>query len=452
MDVTRRMAHFGATLNLDSVPTQAISIAHSCLIDLIGVTLAGTSEAVSGIVADLARDEGAAPRATVFGTNLRTSVANAAMVNGTTGHALDFDDVSLPMRGHPSVTTGPAVLATAEELGASGADTLAAFVAGVEVTIALAYGVGRSHYATGWHTTSTLGTIGAAVGAARLLGLDTDQTQTAIGIAASMASGLRSNFGTMTKPLHAGHAARNGVCAATLAARGISSNQHVLEEPMGFFELFSRDAEPLSAVSELGQRWSLVDPGINLKRYACCYGTHHAIDGMLELRADYNLNVDKVKEILVKLPAGGKAALIHDCPNTGIQGKFSLPYALSAALIDGDLSLATFTDESVQRPEVQAVFPIITTQEAEGKPIGADDGRYAEVTVRISDGRQLHRRVEHPQGSPQKPMSKDQQEAKFRDCAALFEADRLDGVLVMLNQFKELSDVRSLTDNLFKQT
>jgi len=417
--LTDRLAEFVARLELDQVPEAARAVARNCMMDVIGSALVGVPEPASCGVFGLVRDEGSAPVATVFGAGFQTSAAAAALANGTSAHALDFDDVSPPMRGHPSVVCAPPALALAESLGRSGAETLLAYIAGMEVTVCLAYAVGRTHYDTGWHSTGTLGAIGAAAAAAKILRLDAERTRTALAIAASMSSGLRCNFGTMTKPLHAGHAARNGVTAAQLAAREFTANPAALEAPLGFIDLYTDSPDLETAVSRLGLEWFLLSPGINLKRHPCCYGAHHAIDALLALRERHDIRATDIEAIDVLVAPQGLAAVIHDRPRTGLEGKFSIPYTMAAAVVDGAVSLAAFTDAQVLRPELQSLLRRVHCREAEGRPSSVEMPRYAEVTVSLRDGSKVSERVTHPRGSAAVPMSPAELQAKFRDCASV---------------------------------
>src|SRR5215472_16756351 len=239
MGTTRDVAAWVAAASFEAMPAEVIDRARAGVIDTVGVILAGRDEPVTRIAAELVAEDGAAPVASHLGTTLMTSPEAAALLNGVAGHALDYDDVSASLTGHPSVVVLPAALAAAELMGASGAALLAAYVAGVEVTAKLGLAIGPAHYRMGWHATSTLGTLGAAMAAGTLLRLDAERLTNALAIAVSMASGSRQNFGTMTKPLHAGHAARCGVAAARLAGRGLTGDPTALEAPFGLFALMS---------------------------------------------------------------------------------------------------------------------------------------------------------------------------------------------------------------------
>lgn len=436
MSLTRTLAERIVATRYEELPAEAITEAKRAVLDTLGVALAGSREPAARIVADTVHELGGHAEATVWGLGLRCSALDAALVNGTAGHALDYDDVTTPMHGHPSVPLVPAALALAERTGASGQDVLTAFVVGFELECRVGRGMGPSHYGRGWHATSTLGTLGAAAVAARLLALDAQQTTMALGIAASMSSGLRRNFGTMTKPYHPGHAARCGLLAGLLAARGFTADDNALGGEMGFLNLFSAagDARP-ERVADWGTPWEIVASGISVKKYPCCFQTHRALDAELALRTAHGLTADMVEAVEVRAPRGSTVSLLHPRPRTGLEGKFSMEYAMAAALLDGRITLATFEDAAVQRPAVQALLPrisLVLDEAASGDPA---DG-YAVVTVRLRDGRTLTHRVDEPRGGPASPLTWDELVEKFRDCAA--------GVLDSAAVAQVIDTVRSL--------
>src|SRR5712691_838039 len=272
--------------------------------------LAGTSEPVAAIVRQVARAEGGTPLCRVFGTSLRTSPTWAALANGAAGHAHDFDDTNFALTGHPSVPLLAASLAAGEAEMADGATVALAYVIGFEIDGALGRALNPGHYTRGWHATASIGTLGCAAAAARILGLEMGPTGHALGIAASLASGLKENFGSMTKPYHAGHAARNGVLAARLAREGMTASASALEGRQGYAAAFSGAALPLGVFEKLGQRWEIVSSGIAVKPYPSCALTHAAIDALLDLRARHRLEPDAI--------AGVEVGVSHVVPSVQI--------------------------------------------------------------------------------------------------------------------------------------
>jgi 2-methylcitrate dehydratase PrpD len=427
---TERVADWATQVGPETMPAALPEVFRRAVLDTVACMIAGTREAPGRLLGEWVREEGGAPDAHVVGQRLKVPAPAAAWVNGTLGHALDFDDVNGAVHGHPSTVVVPAALAVAEQADRDGASLLAGYVAGVEVMAALGRALGHPHYERGWHATATLGTVGAAVAAARVLGLTPEAMRRAIGIAVSEAGGVRRNFGTMTKPLHAGLAARNGVVAALLAARGFEAAPDALEAPAGFFAAFSGDMPPADAettahraLEDLGQAWALLDPGLDVKRYPCCYATHRALDAMLELVADVHPEPDAVQAVHVRVPPGGLVPLIYRYATTGLQGKFSMAYVMAAALVDGQVGLATFSDAAVAREAVQRLQRRVTAEEDPGlgqHGYGQSPTRAGAVVVEVTmaDGRRWERAVTAPRGSAVRPLTWDELTAKLQDAVA----------------------------------
>ena len=455
MNISERLARFVA--ETEGVPQEAIAQAKRAVLDTLGVALAGSREESARAVAAWVREQGGRAEATVLGQGLRAPAPDAALANGVAGHALDFDDVSVPMRGHPSVPLLPAVLAVGEKAGSSGRDLLTAFVLGFEVETRLGRAIGEAHYALGWHATSTLGTVGAAAACARLLGLDAGRTRMALGIAASLAGGLQQNFGTMTKPLHAGWAARNGVVAAELAARGFTADPLALEGESGqtparrggFLRAMSGGAEvDLAPLATPGEPFEITSSGIGVKRYPCCYAVHRSLDAVLDLRARRGIDAGSVAAVKVEVSRGTLLPLRGEPPVTGLQGKFSLEYCLAAALIDGGVGLSSFTDEAVRRPAVRALMAKV--EATEGAEAGSFPiGGYAEVRIVLHDGTEHDVRVDTPRGDPSRPLSWDELAGKFRECAgAVLSAETTERIVSLVERLEDLPDVQGLTEAL----
>ncbi|MCW2839316.1 MAG: MmgE/PrpD family protein [Aeromicrobium sp.] len=402
---------------LGPVSDEVMDLAKRTLVDTVGVALAARAEPAVTI---LEKTLGTLPDgpSTVWATGARTSATTAALLNGTAGHALDFDDVTDITYGHPSVVLWPAIFAAAEQEGSDGRSMLEAFVVGFGVQVALASAMDvRAHYGAGWHSTATIGVIGAAAGVSRLMGLDDEQTRCAIGLAASMAGGSRQNFGTMTKPLHPGMAAESAVMAARLASNGFTADVDQLDSPLGYFSMFSPGADVDAAVARLSGTEAFLEAGINVKKYPCCYNTHRTADATLDLRERDGIDPATIDSVHVVLEPGGFDPLLHHRPQTGLQGKFSVEYVIAAALLDGRVTLATFTDVQVQRPEVQELIAKVTWATADVPPFGpaAWDQAYSAITVETPAG-QLRMRTDVPRGDRRAPLSADDLEAKFIDC------------------------------------
>jgi len=441
MEMTERVASFIVDSRYEALPEEVVTAARRAILDTLGVTLAGAAEAGSRILLDSIEALGEAGTASVFGTGLRSSVPQAALANGTLGHALDFDDVNVSMRGHPSIPVLPAVLALAEQAGSPGREALTAFITGFEVECKLGRAVGPSSYAQGWHATSVLGSIGAAAAAARLLRLDADQTRHALGIASSMASGTRQNFGTMTKPLHAGIAARAGVEAARLASRGFTADPDILQAPLGFGPLFSPDGDwRPERLGDLGEPWDIITPGISVKKYPCFYMTHRAVDAALAATGGRLCSPAEVESIQIRAPAGSVSALIHHRPTTGLEAKFSMEYCVAAALLDGGLSLGSFDAEAVQRSTAQELLRRVEVVELAGTEMWV--APQTQLTVRLRDGSSLEAEVTREHGDPTDPLSWEELVEKYRDCASrVLPGDQVVRSLELIENLNEIDIV-----------
>ncbi len=404
-------------------PAEAIQAAKQGLLDTLAVILAGAQEPVAVAAADVARRLGGAPQASRIGTGERTSPDRAALINGAAAHALDYDDTQPSVGGHPSAVLIPAVLAVAEAEGSSGAAILEAYIAGVQVMGRVGRALGRAAYAKGWHNTSVLGPLGAAMACGKLLGLDHGQLRHALGISVSQAGGTRQNFGAMCKPVHAGWAAQAGVQAAYLAAAGVTADEDILEAPMGFFALWGRDDEPLP---EFGSPLEIAEPGLVVKRHPCCAATHRPLDAVLSLRERYGFGPADIAALHVEVGPGGLAPLIHDFPATGLQGKFSLRYTLAAAVTDGRITIDTFGPAKLRRAEVLGLMERIDRREVPG-------AAGATVTVELKDGTRASEQVRQPRS-----LGWDGVAAKFRDCAvSLPDAD---GIIEAVRRLDAIAD------------
>jgi 2-methylcitrate dehydratase PrpD len=427
-------------------PADARSRAAVALLDTVGVILAGASEPAAQIVQQVVADDGgdACP---VFGTSLRASAGGAALANGTAAHALDYDDMCFVSLAHPSAPLVPAALAAAELSGASGRAVLDAYVVGFEIEARLGRLMNPRHYQRGWHCTSTLGSIGAAAAASRLLGLDGAAAGHALAIAASEASGLKENFGTMVKPLHAGLAARNGILAASLAKRGMTASGVALDGPQGFLHATDSEGAALGdAIADLGARWEILETGITVKLYPSCAGTHPSLDAIRDLRRREGFGAEDVERIDVDVDSVTPTVLIYAQPANGLEAKFSMPFCAAAAVVYGRVGIDTFEAGSLTDPKVTALMARVVMRvdpslDGIGPPL-----TQARVSIRLRGGRVLTQAANGARGYPAQPASDDELGAKFLACARRTMSDpAAERALALLRQIDQVADVRSLT-------
>ena len=416
--LTQRLAEFVIDTDAAEVPREVIDASRDAVIDTLGVALVGGLDEVGEIALKYVRDLGARPEATIWGTHVASSVAEAAFVNGIFGHALDFDDVHANVHGHPSTTIVPAVLAAGETVGASGEAVLAAYAIGLEVAGKLGIAIGNGHYQRGWHATATTGVFASTAAAGRLLGLNVEQMRNALGLAASQASGLLRNFGTMTKPFHAGHAARCAVQSALLARAGFTADTSIFDGKSSFFATYSeKDAQPFEPlIDRMGKPWEATTPGMTYKRWPCCYCNHRPVGALLQMIAEHGIRADQVQAVEIGFPPGSDTALIHTNPQTGLEGKFSIEYVAAATVLDGKVGIDTFSDLMVQRPEVRAMMQKVRRYRVEDSKMYSGSIGYNDVTVRTTQG-EYKRREHRAPGSSEWPMSPAERDEKFMDCA-----------------------------------
>lgn len=446
-ELADKVSAFVVDNDFDKLRTDVVAAAKAAFLDCVGVALAGSDEDSARICAALAQQESRAAEATVIGQGFRTSATLAALCNGTSAHALDYDHSYL--MGQPTAGLIPAVLTLGEATGASGGDVLAAYVAGFEVVSRLARSMPQLSTDGHWHATSSFGTVGAAACCARLAGLDAGATRNALGIAASMASGMVWNFATMTKPLHSGLAAQNGVLAARLAGQGFTSSPAALEEGKGLFDCFGRGLEcNASPFESLGRTFDLTAIGISVKPYPCGGLTHSAVDAVLELRRE-GLQADQVDSMRVGVTSQVFDRIMNALPANGIESKFSMPYILARALVDGALVLDTFTDEAAADPAIRRIAGSIVMELDTGLVETADGARPADVTVRLKDGGALHRRVDHSRGRPEKPLTPAELREKFDACAGrALDPERVGQVADIIGSLEALEGIGGLCELL----
>ena len=412
--MTADIGRFVAHLNIDSAPERARAIAKTGFADCYAVMVAGAREPVVGLVDRTLAGAPVENGASLIPSGERGRVADAALVNGVAAHVLDYDDVALD--GHPSAVLVPAILAQAEASDSSGAEMLAAYLAGYEVWAEL---IGREEGALhekGWHPTAVLGAIAAAAACAKLRHLDAARTATAV--AASMSAGLVSNFGTMTKSFQVGRAAQSGVIAAKLAEAGFTASPDALEHRAGFLVAVSPTGRPNreSPMTLEGREWRILSQGLNVKRYPICYATHRAIDGALGLVLK-QLKPGDIDQIKVSTGETQMLMLRNHKPQTGLEAKFSMNFAMASSVVARNVGLAELTDDFVRKPEVQALMGRVTFETTPETMAGLSFAPFDAVAIRTVSGETLESGpVERAKGSHQKPLSEQELWTKFADC------------------------------------
>jgi 2-methylcitrate dehydratase PrpD len=422
MTLARQIADRIHAFRFEQITPDALEWTRHAFVDTIGCSLAGMNEEGPRILQSVPGVAAAPGPALIYASNRRTSVLDAVLVNGTASHALDYDDVSGAMGGHPSAMLVPPLLALGEETGATGRDLALAYVIGFETMCRIARGVHFHHYDKGWHPTATLGIFGTVAAASRLLRLDPDTTAVALGMAASFASGLKSNFGTMTKPLHVGHTARNGLFAVFMAQRGFTANPGTFEAKQGFLNVFNGpgtyDVERILA--DWYQPLEAAGDGLpGLKPYPCCGSTHASISRMLVLAKEHDLTPADVERIEVMPHARRLPHTNNPDPRTPLAAKFSIQYCVARALTDGAVRLEHFEGDAALDPTVRALLPRIEAKPNPGMPDESDLQWGSEVVVHTRDGRRLASRLDDyaRKGPGGEPMTRDELWTKFSDCA-----------------------------------
>jgi len=413
--VSSLIADFVIGFDIKAVPQPVIDRARTVFIDTIGVMLAGSHEDVSHLAVEMVKGEASAPQATVVGQSLRASQQLAALANGVASHAMDYDFTF--MRGQAAAAVIPAILPVAEAAGATPAEMIAAYIIGAEVVARVVRADQDGPLFDAWHTTGVVGGIGAAAACARLLKVPAAAIPDVVGIAASLASGFNANFGTMSKPLHCGNAARNGVMAALLGKSGFTSNPAAIEGRHGYLNSIGRDLPvSIEAFKDLGRRYDLVEGRHRFKPYPCGGLTHTTIEAALELRGKVGTRISEIKSIhcFVARSAGQRAGTQY--PSTVEAAKFSVGYLVPYALIHGAPKIAAFTEKALQDERLKALAVTVTASVDPELGPGGDDSP-ARIRITLADGQVLEQRKDYASGSYRNPITPAQIQEKFLDCA-----------------------------------
>jgi 2-methylcitrate dehydratase PrpD len=452
MPILQQGVEFICRLRYADLPKDAVAGAKNAIIDTIACVLSGVNEPASQKVLTYVRKQRTAGAATVPGTSYRFSPGFAALASGTMAHALDYDDVLVITRSHPSAVLVPAVLAVGEDRKSSGREIITAYLAGLEAIAKIGTQTAFQQYATGWHTTGTIGVFGAAAAAGKLLGLSEHEMTMAMGLVASMAGGLQKNFGSMAKPLLCGLAAQSGIVAASLAADGFTASEDILGDG-GYFQVLADPAISLKKVS-FGAPFAITSPGLNVKCYPCCDATHRALDAIFLkiLPENPSLDVRNISSITCRAPAGSFGPLIHDSPQTGMEARFSMQYAVAASLTDRRLDNHSFTDKMVQRGEIRSLMQRVVKVQDPKLPMFDPDGtdcRFTQVTVAMADGQSVIGRISCLKGSGGDPLTDAEMAKKFLECSSgVLSPSQQSTALDTLQKLETQQDISGLMENM----
>jgi len=437
--MTRKLAEFIAETNEDKIVEEAYAHAKVAFMDWLAVTMGGKDEPVVTKLLEYTRIMGGTPQATILGHRIKKNVGQAALINGTASHALDYDDTLVSFLGHPSVTLFPSLLALSEWLDKSGHDFLTAYLIGLQAGATIGVCAGLDHYMAGWHATSTLGYLASAAGCAKLIGLDAAQTAHALGIAGTQSSGLKRVFGTMCKPFHAGKSAQAGLMAALLAQNGFTSAEDILEGPQGFFNVLKGSVnEDVLALMGLG--WDVIN--LSQKYHASCHATHSPLEAAMTIVRENNIPLSDISQITVyssqlALDAAGK-----ETPSTGLEGKFSIPYCVANALCTGVTGNQAFTDDKVKDADICAMMEKIDVILDPEKT-----GLESRVVLKTMDGPEYEGGSDILQQIPPLEIKKNRVAKKYADLSvAVLSEEKIQHTSAMIHSLETTNSMRAFVE------
>ena len=441
--ITQRLAEFVTRLQFEDLSNAAIEVSKHCLLDWIGVTIAGVDEEVTKLLIAQSNADGGHKQASIVGKGRKVSTSQAVLINGTGSHALDYDDVQTRLQGHPTVTVAPVVLALGEIGGATGKEILTAFAAGVDVECRIGAYIGMSHYLKGWHSTATIGTFGAAVAASKMLGLDSKKCALAMGIAGTQAAGLKSMFGTMCKPLHAGKAAQNGLFAAQLAARDFSSRLDILERHQGYAHTQSEAPDVAAGLTGIGERFEVCD--VLFKYHASCYMTHSTIEAVHQIKEEARIQPSEIEKIKIFVAKGCCDVCGIPIPETGLEAKFSLRFCAASVIAGLDTArLDTFSDENTKEPVLAGLLEKVEVTEKSSL-----DRMEAEVTVSTKAGIVHFKKYDAGIPAADLVLQWEKLVKKFNGCAEpIIGKDKSTKIVSTVHALQNLDDISDLVELL----
>lgn len=458
MGPTKKLANFVAETNLEDIPSHVVEEAKNLILNTLGAILAGTAiEKTAKIGIDLVREAGGKPQSTVIGGGFKTSALMAALANGISAHATDQDDTDWRIVAHPTPCILPAVLALGEHRHAPGKQVLESYILGVEAEGNVGLGVMPMSFLTGFHGTGIFGHVGATVGCCKLLRLDAKETETALGIMGSLVSGIRHNVGSMSKPLFGGNCAKNGIIAATLAQRGFTAVEDILEGTHGYARCFGGpDAQPERMVRDLGKPYIIESPGITYKGAPC--GTYGPVltEAIQDMMKEHDFSTDQIAAIELGTNPAAPSLMRYVYPNDTLEAKYSVPFIIAVSLVDSELTLRQFTDEKIQDPKVREVISKIKLYNHPDLPASPDPSRISAaqlsrtyITIKLANGKEYSCWAETARGYADKPLTEEEILERYRGFASLVVAARpVEQTIKIVKSLDKVMDIGKLMSYL----
>jgi 2-methylcitrate dehydratase PrpD len=449
MGATDTLVKFINKVELSDISQDALDITKKHIIDWLATALAGSNEEAGSVLHAYADEISGSSHANIIGTLTKASVDNAAFINGSLGHLLDYDDMGF---SHPTTCILPGLLALADKNNFSGSQILLALIIGYEVFEKLSFSA-RPYEGSlrrrGYHPTSLYGTIAGAAASSKILGLNVQQTKRALGIAGSMASGLSQNFGTWVKGMHGGNSSRAGVVSATLASKGYYADEEILEGDHGFFHAIHTEGNyDIAKVTEnLGNPWAIVSPGLSVKQYPCCGGNHRALDAALLIMKENNLNYEQIESLTAHCHPDLINLLRFMKPEKGFNGKFSLDYNMAAAIVFGEVKIHTFSDKTANDPRMREAMESKIIIETHPDWTHEQTSQGTPIVIKTTDGKEYTKSVAIQNWHPSKPISNEEVEGKFRYCAenSRIPVENVEKIIEMIWNLEECTDTNDLT-------
>jgi 2-methylcitrate dehydratase PrpD len=450
-ELTKSLANYAVATSYSDLPDEVIKLAKNSFLDTVGITLAGSVEAGSQIIASFAEETGGPPVASIVGKHFKTSSRNAALANGTTAHILGFSDLSVPRMFHPSISVLPSVLALSEEYRVEGKHVILAYVIGVEVCCKIASALNPELTQKGWHPCSIFGSFGAAAGAGKIIGLDDNQMANALGIAGMETAGLKVGMGTMTKAYGAGRAAENGVVASMLAEKGFSGPTNVFEGRDGFLQTFGDGVSGQKMLENLGDPYDFMSPGITLKPYPSCTCSHTSIAAILSLKKESPFSLEDIESVICSVSPAVANYMKFPNPKNLFEAKYSLEYCVAVALVDGKVDIQSFSNEKLHDRRIRDTIGLVEMRispelaELGYSPSSAPMG--SEVTVQLKNGKRHTCRKDKGPWEHEGAPSESELISKYETCASLvLDAKQIEQTIGIILDLEKAEEISSLMD------